>query len=134
MSKAFKTASAAFFLICSFSNNAMASAPIHDSVDISLSPCVELKNANARMNATLEAILLGKNQSFQARLENEQDAWAKFTQAHLELRYPEDKHPQFGTVLSDCLCLSTLDLTQQRITQLKKLLPPQQEGDVCDAF
>ncbi len=135
MSKAFKTVSATFLLVCSFSSNAIASRLTDDSESISLSPCVELKAANTAMNATLAAILLdqNQNQSFHVRLKKEQDAWEKFTQAHLDLRYPEDKHSQFGTVLSDCLCLTKLDLTQQRITQLKKLLPPQEEGDVCNA-
>ncbi|MCQ8897682.1 hypothetical protein NQT62_14670 [Limnobacter humi] len=98
-----------------------------------LTPCDELKQAKLDLQQTIRQVQKnhGKDKPFLLALKTSQQTWDRSVQANLALEFPNASPDTYGSVLSDCLCLSRLNQTRQRLEYLREWLKPVEEGDVC---
>jgi uncharacterized protein YecT (DUF1311 family) len=97
------------------------------------SPCVELKQSNARLQDVYSR-LLAKYKSdvrFIGKLRKSQQAWLAYRAAQVEMLFPHGPGAEYGTVYPDCNCSALDDLTNDRIKILDQWLSGIELGDVC---
>jgi len=94
----------------------------------------DFHNADAEMNRVYQQILkkYAARPTFVRRLKLAQEAWIKFRDAHMNALYydPEDAEDS-GSVYPMCKEMEATRLTTERTAALKRILGPQQEGEVC---
>ena len=69
---------------------------------------------------------------FVRKMRASERAWLKYRDAALEARFPlADKPGQYGSAYPMCLCAERVQLTEFRVTELRRWLNGAEEGDVC---
>ncbi len=91
----------------------------------------------AKVDAELNSVygkLIAKYKSddeFVKKLRIAQESWLKFRDADLASLYYQENIPgAYGSVHPMCKALELIRLTNERVTELKEMLNPE-EGDVC---
>lgn len=108
----------------------------HASTQAVLNQCAtdQLNEVDKELNRVYQAILsqYEEDHEFLEKLRKAQRAWLKFRDAELEARFPaEQKQAHYGSVYPMCAAHYLVQLTQERIKQLRKWLEGVDEGDVC---
>ena len=95
---------------------------------------MEFGKVDKELNAIYQKILTEYtgDQEFIAKLKAAQRAWLKFRDAEMEALFPlQEKGYSYGSIYPMCHSIWLANLTQDRITQLKKWTEKVEEGDVC---
>jgi uncharacterized protein YecT (DUF1311 family) len=108
------------------------SADATTQLEMNQCACDEYKKMDDELNRDYQALLkqYKKDKLAIERIKSAQESWLKFLDRHLESIYPPGGFD--GSVQTSCVCNVKTSLTQQRVTQLKEMLTPE-EGDLCGA-
>jgi uncharacterized protein YecT (DUF1311 family) len=96
--------------------------------------CQAYKQSDAELNRVYLQILNDYKQDtvFTDKLRAAQRTWIAFRDAHVESLYPaKDKNARYGSIYSMCQCLALKELTDHRVSELKKWIEGVPEGESC---
>ncbi|CAM4350798.1 lysozyme inhibitor LprI family protein [Gillisia hiemivivida] len=94
----------------------------------------EFNKSNDKLNEIYQTILSGyKNDTlFIENLKISQRIWVQFRDAEMEMKYPKYPNRIYGSIHPTCRAFCLKELTEKRITTLKKWTNGEEEGDVCN--
>jgi uncharacterized protein YecT (DUF1311 family) len=96
--------------------------------------CQAYKQSDAELNRIYMQILNEYRQDtvFTDKLRAAQRTWIAFRDAHMESLYPaKDKTARYGSIYPTCQCIALKELTDHRVSQLRKWMEGVPEGETC---
>jgi uncharacterized protein YecT (DUF1311 family) len=106
----------------------------HTPITTGQEGCQAYKQTDAELNRIYTQILSEYKQDtvFTDKLRAAQRTWITFRDAHMESLYPaKDKTAQYGSIYPTCRCLALKELTDHRVSELKKWIEGFPEGETC---
>jgi len=138
------TATVFVLIACSLCVSAQSKRRVHSSkakdcsdtaqTQSALNECAgkKLSKTDLELGALYKRLLAkASNPVYRQKVEAAQTAWIAYRDAELEAKYSaENKQERYGSVYPMCFADDRVELTRQRIEELRALLRAE-EGDVC---
>lgn len=131
--------SSVFFFSSSFAAQPVKNKSCLDSAEtqFDMNKCAgkDFKSTDNELNQVYKSVQnkFKNDPIFLKKLKKAQMAWIQFRDAQFEMMYPhQDEVGYYGSIFGMCAANYKAELTQKRITSLKKWLAGTHEGDVCD--
>ena len=115
------------FLVIAFISEAQTQQDMNEDAYL------EYQKSDSQLNEVYQLLLVDYKQDtlFIKNLKKAQRIWIKFRDAEMQMKFPEYKDSYDGSSHSMCKSIYLIELTNTRVSTLKKWLDGEDEGELC---